>query len=116
MKAPPSTFWRFWQAFLSESSSTLLSRTWCFTIVGEAPNNSFKPNLLRYANNMAGKACHVVGSATQVVLTQVLGRTSKLSRFTRSVMYFMIRSEENTSELTSLMRTSYAVFCLTNHH
>src|SRR3546814_3419918 len=109
MKAPPSTFWRFWQAFLSESSSTLLSRTWCFTIVGEAPNNSFKPNLLRYANNMAGKACHVVGSATQVGLTQVLGRTSKLSRFTGGVMY---RSEEHTSELQSLMRISYAVFCL----
>ncbi|MGQ4661474.1 hypothetical protein, partial [Lysobacter sp. F6437] len=35
-------------------------------------NNSFKPNLLRYTNNMAGKACHVVGSATQVGLTQAL--------------------------------------------
>ena len=34
---------------------------------------SFKPNPLRYTNNMAGKACHVVGSATQVGLTQVLG-------------------------------------------
>ena len=29
-----------------------------------APNNSFKPNLLRSTNNMAEKACHVVGSAT----------------------------------------------------
>src|SRR3546814_16898038 len=38
-----------------------------------APNNSFKPNLLRYTNNVAGKACHVVGYATQVGLTQVLG-------------------------------------------
>lgn len=37
------------------------------------PNNSFKPNLLRYTNNMAGRACHVVGSATQVGLTQALG-------------------------------------------
>ena len=36
-------------------------------------NNSFKPNLLRYTNNMADKACHVVGSATQVGLTQALG-------------------------------------------
>src|SRR3546814_15439122 len=41
-----------------------------------APNNSFKPNLLRYTNNMAERACHVVASATQVGLTQVLGRTS----------------------------------------
>jgi len=36
-------------------------------------NNSFKPNLLRYTNNVAEKACHVVGSATQVGLTQALG-------------------------------------------
>ena len=39
-----------------------------------APNDSFNPNPLRSTNNMAGKACHVVGSTTQVGLTQVLGR------------------------------------------
>ena len=33
------------------------------------PNNAFKPNSFRYANNMAGKACHVLGSATRVGLT-----------------------------------------------
>src|SRR3546814_18837528 len=38
-----------------------------------APNKSFKPNALRYTNNMADKACHVVGSATHVGLTQALG-------------------------------------------
>src|SRR5690606_22242017 len=44
-----------------------------------APNNSFKPNALRSTNNMAGRACHVVGSATHVGLTQALGpMTSKL--------------------------------------
>src|SRR3546814_4157553 len=31
---------------------------------------------------------------------------------TRSVRYLARRSEEHTSELQSLMRTSYAVFCL----
>lgn len=36
-------------------------------------NNSFKRNLLRYTSNMAGKACHVAGSATQVGSTQALG-------------------------------------------
>src|SRR5690606_14153853 len=46
------------------------------------PNNSFKPNLLRYTNNVAGKACHVVGYATQVGLTQALGPVlSKLASF-----------------------------------
>src|SRR3546814_11041469 len=42
------------------------------------PNNSFKPNLLRYTNNMAGRDCHVVASATQAGLTQVLGLLRKL--------------------------------------
>src|SRR3546814_282218 len=41
--------------------------------VGMSPNNSFKPNALRYTNNTAVKACHVVGSATHVGLTQALG-------------------------------------------
>src|SRR5690606_38945883 len=36
------------------------------------PNNSFKPNLLRYTKAMAGKACHGFGSTTQVGLTQAL--------------------------------------------
>src|SRR5690606_1341706 len=51
-----------------------------------APNNSFKPNALRYTNNMAGRACHVVGSATHVGLTQALGASNlELERFMASV-------------------------------
>jgi hypothetical protein len=34
-----------------------------------APNNAFKPKLRRYANNMAGKACHVVSHALQFDFT-----------------------------------------------
>jgi hypothetical protein len=41
--------------------------------VGEAPNNSFKPNSFRSTNKMAGKACHFVCSATRVGLIQALG-------------------------------------------
>src|SRR3546814_16484022 len=41
---------------------------------GLAPNNSFKPNLLRYTKAMAEKACHGFGSTTKVGLTQALGR------------------------------------------
>src|SRR3546814_2744871 len=39
----------------------------------ETPNNSFKPNLLRYTKALAEKACHGFGSTTQVGLTQALG-------------------------------------------
>ncbi|MDE2598510.1 MAG: hypothetical protein KGL40_02690 [Rhodocyclaceae bacterium] len=38
------------------------------------PNNSFKPNLLRYSKSVAEKACHAFASTTQVGLTQALGR------------------------------------------
>src|SRR3546814_4332530 len=87
----------------------------------------FRSNALRYTNNMAGRACHVVGSATHVGLTQVLGASNlELKRFSVSVTSGgpstpivagfgppASRSEEHTSELQSLMRISYAVFCLT---
>ena len=33
------------------------------------PNNAFKPKLHRYANNMAERACHVLGYALQFGLT-----------------------------------------------
>ena len=42
-------------------------------MAGLASNNSFNPNPLRSTNNMADKTCHVVGSTTQVGLTQALG-------------------------------------------
>ena len=37
------------------------------------PNNSFKPNLLRYSKSVTEKACHAFASTTQVGLTQALG-------------------------------------------
>lgn len=37
-----------------------------------SPNNSFKPNLLRYSYGVAEEACHAVASTTQVGLTQQL--------------------------------------------
>ena len=45
---------------------------------GVTPNNSFKPNLLRYTKAMAEKACHGFVSTTQVGLTQVLGAMRRL--------------------------------------
>src|SRR3546814_8050672 len=36
------------------------------------------------------------------------------TRFERYVLEYLQRSEEHTSELQSLMRISYAVFCLKN--
>lgn len=43
------------------------------------PNNSFKPNLLRYSKSVAEKACHAFASITQVGLTQALGAHKQMS-------------------------------------
>lgn len=55
---------------------------------GRGPNNAFKPTLLRSTNNVAGKACHVVGSATQAAYLSVRplggGATCLDSQNTRS--------------------------------
>src|SRR3546814_7426632 len=81
------------------------------SLVQSPHNNSFKPNALRYTKNMADKACHVFGSTTHVGLTQALCLTQHPCRLCG---HLQLRSEEHTSELQSLMRISYSVFCLKN--
>src|SRR3546814_7375321 len=46
------------------------------------------------------------------VAPPVLARAAETFAVARVAHIFMLRSEEHTSELQSLMRTSYAVFCL----
>src|SRR3546814_16685816 len=50
----------------------------------------------------------VVGQPTDVVVALDVGRAGAATRLDD----VRVRSEEHTSELQSLMRTSYAVFCL----
>src|SRR3546814_3924626 len=53
--------------------------------------------------------------AEDIGLTRAFGVGSALIAFLIMLLYFQfqaLRSEEHTSELHSLMRTSYAVFCL----
>ena len=44
-----------------------------------APNNSFKPNLLRYGNGVAEVACHAVACTAQVGLTRALNTSAARS-------------------------------------
>src|SRR3546814_1656527 len=71
----------------------------------------------------SGAACNESSSSmsTQLLLTQAAGSGGGAAGFLMLVPYllifavfwfFLIRSEEHTSELQSLMRISYAVFCL----
>src|SRR3546814_8461130 len=109
------------------------------SLVQSPHNNSFKPNALRYTKHMEDKACHVFGSTTHVGLTQALCLTQHpcrlcghlqlpvcgVVRAAESALLIhvtdhglrskLLRSEEHTSELQSLMRISYAVFCLTKN-
>src|SRR3546814_3456292 len=57
------------------------------------------------------KAANIVDRASGRTLN-AMAKGSALSRFESSKQRFWSRSEEHTSELQSLMRISYAVFCL----
>src|SRR3546814_18977748 len=58
-----------------------------------APNSSFNPNPLRSTNNMAGRACPVVGSTTQVGLTQVLGLMISDSDIARHAIFEILDNQ-----------------------
>src|SRR3546814_1589176 len=62
--------------------------------------------------NVAARVKHVVeqGDEVAVVVSAMAGETDRLVGFCREAS--SLRSEEHTSELQSLMRISYAVFCL----
>src|SRR3546814_1939770 len=51
-------------------------------------------------------------AAAEPGLARRLRRTYLFATVAGALAYFLIRSEEHTSELQSLMRISYAVFCL----
>src|SRR3546814_4207126 len=55
----------------------------------------------------------LIGTATLYAAYGWIAMTTIVGRITlgQMTMYLMLRSEEHTSELQSLMRISYAVFC-----
>src|SRR3546814_5434441 len=57
----------------------------------------------------SGACDYLVKPVTEKALVSALNRTEELQQ-----VNVVERSEENTSELQSLMRISYAVFCLKN--
>src|SRR3546814_3958160 len=56
---------------------------------------------------------HLIANPTHQLLTHQLGRQKTLAAIGNLILIEQRRSEEHTSELQSLMRISYAVFCLT---
>src|SRR3546814_4110648 len=62
-------------------------------------------------------ASHSYTDAVKEVLSPVVAQSVRLKPYGHQTDGYEARSEEHTSELQSLMRISYAVFCLTkkNH-
>src|SRR3546814_1913500 len=83
---------------------------------GAAPLGDFKPYLGQDLQAIEFE-CHVNGKLrqhgnTNAMLYPVAQQIHNLSQTWSLEPGDVIRSEEHTSELQSLMRTSYAVFCL----
>src|SRR3546814_6914686 len=60
----------------------------------------------------AADAAMTVGARQAAMIMAVSAAAKTKSRAAADLISTMIRSEEHTSELQSLMRISYAVFCL----
>src|SRR3546814_4600744 len=82
-------------------SMAFLSGMYLFWNLWAGTNGFFFPYILR-----------TVGNQTQAMSVAV----QALSFLIGMASIFFIRSEEHTSELQSLMRISYAVFCLEKKH
>src|SRR3546814_3838084 len=64
----------------------------------------------RYVNSISGRDPEPLPDHTsRKAMVRLLQREGGLEQYARRLM---LRSEEHTSELQSLMRISYAVFCL----
>src|SRR3546814_1855141 len=67
--------------------------------------------LMRFATYASVTAAAVL-IAAKLVAWSLTGSVAVLSTLVDSLLDLLARSEEHTSELQSLMRISYAVFCL----
>src|SRR3546814_3943388 len=108
-------------AFLSEHS---IVATAAARLCGFRPVAVSKRNLMTRPATFAGEKClerwvlrrsdHVLGNSTTVIeeLRKFGVSPNKLGLIANGIDPSAFRSEEHTSELQSLMRISYAVFCL----
>src|SRR3546814_4999550 len=68
-----------------------------------------------FAQELVEGADHGIARAAELARQRPAGRQARARREAAGeddLAHLVVRSEEHTSELQSLMRTSYAVFCL----
>src|SRR3546814_1468058 len=75
----------------------------------DAPNTPFRGSLAQRACefDQTPGCCCLAGLKLPFIFFRIFSKRSSAPEKSR-----LVRSEEHTSELQSLMRTSYAVFCL----
>src|SRR3546814_1821144 len=83
---------------------------------GEASRLMCSPSQARASGRSRGRRPGSGGGAARALLARSLAagheRGVDLLEHDLAIDHALLRSEEHTSELPSLMRTSYAVFCL----
>src|SRR3546814_10670495 len=107
-------------------SSDLVVQTWLTSTVGNKVTGDLRVRLFEHLQSMElgfftrtktgviqSRLQNAVGGVSGVLtntVTSILGNA--VTVVASLVAMILIRSEEHTSELQSLMRSSYAVFCL----
>src|SRR3546814_9085451 len=93
----------------------LMCRFWCFVFVlmiRRPPRSTRTDTLFPYTTLFRSLALAGVRVGAEALLGQPGAGHAVLERSVGKGLLALCRSEEHTSELQSLMRISYAVFCL----
>src|SRR3546814_9383481 len=96
------------------SSHLCVLSLFCFLMIRRPPRSTRTDTLFPYTTLFRSVFARSVGSSEPVVQCDQTDRKALIACLApnRRVEVFVNRSEEHTSELQSLMRISYAVFCL----
>src|SRR3546814_9841956 len=108
---------------------TLCHCCFFFLMIRRPPRSTRTDTLFPYTTLFRSVACHILACGQSLARTQMPIRVPEVKQVARrlsdgsgnfrderypALLDFEKRSEEHTSELQSLMRISYAVFCLKN--
>src|SRR3546814_4005288 len=83
-------------------------------MIRRPPRSTRTDTLFPYTTLFRSLDAKAIGAATEALCAAIMRAKPHPEQGFRSCLG-ILRSEEHTSELQSLMRISYAVFCLTNN-
>src|SRR3546814_2041600 len=100
--------------YLLQDHASSVLHTFCFLMIRRPPRSTRTDTLFPYTTLFRSRLRRftITGAIPTARWDKASGLSSAMSRAIRSTSISSMRSEEHTSELQSLMRISYAVFCL----